>query len=186
LLAGVKARPWFLLSPRESVAGGDAKRSVGVRVDLDLCPLVTPALARALYDAWMADTNVTADSGPTQPASRPVAPVLVLVPAGWAARSVQPIDLGQAELIQYRGWREAVSWLRADARPAVLWSDGLGHSDLPTVATVVRQRSAMVIEVRAERWDGETQSPLSAACRGVISGFAESGVAAAVRLAVAG
>ena len=110
------------------------------------------------------------------------APVLVLVPVGWAG----PAGEGQGELIEYQGWREAVSRLRADPRPAVLWSDRLSQSDLPTVAAAVRLRQAPVIEVRAARWDGETPSSLSAACRGVISGFAEAGIGAAVRLAATG
>ena len=106
-------------------------------------------------------------------------PVLVLVPAGWAGHLAD----GQGDHVQYKGWREAVSQLRTDPRPAVLWSDGFSHADLPTVAAAVKQRTAAVIEVRAGRWDGETSSALSAVCRGVISGFAEAGVTAAVRLA---
>ena len=109
------------------------------------------------------------------------APVLVLVPAGWPGRVVG----GEADLVEYKGWREAVARLRTDSRPAVFWSDGLSQADLPTVAAAVKQRSAPVVEVRAARWDGETASSLSSACRGVISGFAEAGVAAAVRLATA-
>ncbi len=107
------------------------------------------------------------------------APVLVLVPTGWAGA----VAGDQGELVEYRGWREAVARLRTDQRPAVLWSDALSQSDLPTVAAVIKQRASAVIEVRAARWDGETTSTLSAACRGVISGFGEAGIAAAVRLA---
>jgi hypothetical protein len=50
------------------------------------------------------------------------------------------------------------------------------------VASAVTASGRPCIEVRSERWDGESPSPLSAACRGVISGF---GVDAARQAAAA-
>jgi 3-dehydroquinate dehydratase len=66
--------------------------------------------------------------------------------------------------------------------PVVLLSDGLDEAGQQAVAVAVRASGRMVVEVRSARWDGETQSQLSAACRGVISGFGGAGVAAAVAL----
>jgi hypothetical protein len=63
---------------------------------------------------------------------------------------------------------------------AVLVSDGLPSKDLERLSEAVVACGRPVIEVRSERWDGQSPSPLSAACRGVISGFGEGGVAAAV------
>ena len=59
-------------------------------------------------------------------------------------------------------------------------SDGLSAADEATIADAVRARTGQTIEVRSERWDGETPSPLSAACRGVISGFGAAGAVRAI------
>ena len=69
--------------------------------------------------------------------------------------------------------------LRGDG-PVALCSDGFRPAWLEPVAAAIRARAAPVIEVRLQRWDGVTQSPVSAACRGVISGFGARGVDAAV------
>ena len=71
---------------------------------------------------------------------------------------------------------DAAIALKASDAPAVLVTDGLDQEDLETLASVLRERSAPCIEVRSQRWDGETQSPVSAACRGVISGFGANGI----------
>ena len=63
------------------------------------------------------------------------------------------------------------SVVRAGRGPLVLVSDGLDVPELATIASAVRESGRPCIEVRSERWDGESPSPLSAACRGVISGF---------------
>lgn len=65
---------------------------------------------------------------------------------------------------------------------AVLVTDGLPPEALPFAAEAVRRAGIPVIEVRAQRWDGGTFSAVSAACRGVISGFGALGVGAAVAL----
>jgi 3-dehydroquinate dehydratase len=65
---------------------------------------------------------------------------------------------------------------------AVLVSDGFDDVASGRLAEVIGQTGRGVIEVRAQRWDGETPSPVSAACRGVISGFGDAGILAAVRL----
>jgi hypothetical protein len=66
--------------------------------------------------------------------------------------------------------------VRAGSRPLVLISDGLDAAGLEALAAAVGESGRPCIEVRSERWDGQSPSPLSAACRGVIAGF---GVAAA-------
>jgi 3-dehydroquinate dehydratase len=63
---------------------------------------------------------------------------------------------------------------------AVLVSDEFVDAD--AVAAAVKAAGRPVIEVRAHRWDGETPSLVSAACRGVISGFGDAGIVCAVRL----
>jgi len=95
--------------------------------------------------------------------------VAVIVPAGMAA--------GGATVYATLG--EVLAALRGEG-PAVVCTDGLGGGWLEAVAAAIRERAGPVIEVRSERWDGVTHSPVSAACRGVISGFGASGVAAAV------
>ncbi len=86
-------------------------------------------------------------------------------------------------LLTYGNAVDLIISLRATANPAVIWSDGLEDDSLEAVAAAVRDHAGACIEVRSEGWDGERFSPLSAACRGVISGFGERGLAAAVRLA---
>jgi len=70
----------------------------------------------------------------------------------------------------------------ASHEAAVVVSDGFDANQVINLASAVVSVGKPVIEVRAARWDGETPSPLSAACRGVISGFGDAGVVAAVRL----
>lgn len=72
--------------------------------------------------------------------------------------------------------------LRAISNPAVIWSDAVDEDAVDAVAAAVRDHGAACIEVRAERWDGASFSPLSAACRGVISGFGAAGILPAVKL----
>jgi len=64
-----------------------------------------------------------------------------------------------------------VEALRAPAGGAVLVSDGLPPSWLPLAVAAVRGARYPVIEVATAAWDGRTHSLLSAACRGVVSGF---------------
>lgn len=107
--------------------------------------------------------------------------VAVLGAGGITAGSVPGAEV---ELIECLTGAEFVRALGGWAGPAVLLSDGLADADLAVVGAATKARGAPVIEVRSGRWDGETQSPVSAACRGVISGFGVAGIAAAVALLV--
>lgn len=106
--------------------------------------------------------------------------VAILVPA---SRQAELPALPGAVIIPYGSALDLAVSLRATTNPAVILSDGLDDGELEPVAAAVRDHSAPCIEVRAERWDGESFSPLSAACRGVVSGFGAAGIAAAAALA---
>jgi hypothetical protein len=103
--------------------------------------------------------------------------ILVVVPAAHAAEVAGP----DVTVAGYSTIREAVEALRTPADAALLYSD-LPPESQRALAAAVKENGRPVIEVRGERWDGETQSELSAACRGVISGFGFGGVAAAIAL----
>ncbi len=77
---------------------------------------------------------------------------------------------------------DAVVALKAAAVPAVICTGGLAPEDLEPLAAAVAAHPAPCIEVREHTWDGETHSPVAAACRGVISGFGTSGIRRAVEL----
>jgi len=66
--------------------------------------------------------------------------------------------------------------LRAAPGPVVLWSEGIEGDDLRRLAETVSGLAVGVIEVHPRRSDGLAASPLSAACRGVISGFGPNGI----------
>ena len=57
-----------------------------------------------------------------------------------------------------------------------------GSIPSPGPATARYGGNTTCIEVRSARWDGTSPSPLSAACRGVISGFGTRAIATAVSL----
>ena len=97
---------------------------------------------------------------------------------------VAPANFDIADGIPVVRYETAVDVLAALAArgDVVLVSDALAAAELEAIAATARTRMGQTIEVRSERWDGETQSPLSAACRGVISGFGASGVARAVEV----
>ncbi len=105
--------------------------------------------------------------------------IVVLLPAGSAA---VPLTLPGAQVRRYRDAAELRELLRAADEAFVLCSDGLPRPDADALAVLIRELGRTVIEVRGERWDGASPSPLSAACRGVISGFGLAGVRAAVAL----
>jgi hypothetical protein len=104
--------------------------------------------------------------------------ILVLYPAGEAS----PVaGLANVRAIAYSEPDEVHAALtEPGCAAAVLWSDALTAADLEAAVAAVRASGVSVIEVRAERWDGESLSPLSAACRGVLSGFGAAGVRAAL------
>jgi hypothetical protein len=104
-----------------------------------------------------------------------VEPVVVLVPAS------RPGFSSEATVVRYATASEVIAAVAAPG-DVVLVSDGLGPADLDAVAAAIRGRPGQTIEVRSERWDGETVSPLSSVCRGVISGFGMAGVVRAVEV----
>jgi 3-dehydroquinate dehydratase len=107
--------------------------------------------------------------------------VTVLVPKA-VADALGPVE--GADVVVVAGGLAAA--VRAAAGPVVVWSEGLAAGEEAEVAAAVRSLGADCIEVRPERWDGESPSGLSAACRGVISGFGVNGVRAAVAVLTEG
>lgn len=85
-------------------------------------------------------------------------------------------------VVHYHTADDAIEALSADADGFVIVSDGLDEADVAPLAHIIETKAVPCIEVRSERWDGSTPSPLSAACRGVISGFGPRAVAEAVRV----
>ena len=90
--------------------------------------------------------------------------------------------LNGADVRGYRSEADVVTLIPTGAGNILLLSDALDGSALDGVAKAVRAHPGGIIEVRRERWDGLSPSPLSAACRGVISGFGINGVRAAIAL----
>ena len=105
--------------------------------------------------------------------------VVVLLPAG-SAEAFRLAFGGQAR--RYRDAAEIREVLSGADHAFVLCSDGLADKDALGLAALIRELGRTVIEVRGEPWDGASPSPLSAACRGVISGFGLAGVRAAAAL----
>ncbi len=104
--------------------------------------------------------------------------VLVLV-----HRSIHPGPLpAGSSLVPFETVVDAVVALKATTFPAVICTDGLAPEDLPSLAAAVTAHPGACIEVRAAAWDGESGSPVAAACRGVVSGFGTDGVRRAVEL----
>lgn len=99
--------------------------------------------------------------------------VLLLVPAD-AARGLPPIQGGV--LVPFTSTLDVVVSLKASPLPAVLCTDTIPFEEAESVAAAIRGHSAAVVEVRLGPWDGESHSPIGAACRGVISGFGLNGV----------
>lgn len=106
-----------------------------------------------------------------------IAVILVLVPHGFPV----PAALWErCAVVPYGSAADAVAALAQASAAAVVVSDALEEPSVGVVAAAVRAAGKPVIEVRSERWDGQTFSPLSAACRGVISGFGADGISTAV------
>lgn len=106
--------------------------------------------------------------------------VLVIVPHGHGGAAT-------ADTRRYRSGADIARLLEAaakagDAEGAIIVSDGIAVEELDTVAAAVRGWTGTCIEVRGAAWDGTTFSPLSAACRGVISGFGDDGLRRALEL----
>ncbi|MFN0095744.1 MAG: hypothetical protein ACKVVT_13330 [Dehalococcoidia bacterium] len=105
--------------------------------------------------------------------------ILVIVPQEIAHDAVSDPAV---KVRGYRTFQDVLAALGAPADAVVLLSDLVPETNRMIIAGAVKQGGRPVIEVRSERWDGESDSPLSAACRGVISGFGLAGIEAAVAL----
>ena len=102
--------------------------------------------------------------------------VRVLAPIGAAL-----LDLPGVEAVRFENVEGLVAGLKRQSR-VVIVSDGLEPDDLLKVAQAIRDGGVMAIEVQSHGWDGESHSPLTAACRGVIGGFGLSAVSYAVEM----
>ncbi len=105
--------------------------------------------------------------------------IMLLVPL---ALGVPPGAAERAVVVRYTTVADIQAALASGAGPVILRSDGLDDSSVTAAAHAVRAAAMTVIEVRSERWDGASYSELSAACRGVISGFGADGILAALAL----
>ena len=104
--------------------------------------------------------------------------VYVYLPAGDPGSAVDEPDI---TVMTYESSSHLASLLAANnAVPAVILTSELSLDEQAEVADAIREHAVRAVEVRHERWDGFASSPLSAACRGVISGFGASGIGAAV------
>jgi len=106
--------------------------------------------------------------------------ILVLVPAGTVPGALPT----GCDVVTYADGDDVARALAGPFDAAIILSDGLPGANLAIVAAAVSSCGRPVIEVRSEHWDGATHSPLSAACRGVISGFGLAGIGEAIRALV--
>ncbi len=109
-----------------------------------------------------------------------MAGLLVILPAGLAP---PPLPEG-VKVRTCAASGEVAAALRQAGGDVVLCVDGLPDAEM--IAGAVRTVEATVILVEPGPWDGETHSPVSAACAGVIAGFGIAGVSAAVALLLDG
>ncbi|MFN0148269.1 MAG: hypothetical protein ACKVT1_17350 [Dehalococcoidia bacterium] len=105
--------------------------------------------------------------------------VLVLYP-GEAPAAVA--ESAGVRLSRYATAAEVAEALRGRTEAVLIVRGDLSGAEITALAGAVSAAGTRVIEVRSAVWDGETASALSAACRGVISGFGERGVLRAVEL----
>lgn len=112
--------------------------------------------------------------------------VLVIVPEGTVTdaeeRARADVRLLELYFAAYGSAGSVVNELRSDFDAAVFMSDAIPAADAGLVAKALKRAGRPVIEVQGAPWEGTGSSPISAACRGVISGFGVDGVIAAVRL----
>jgi hypothetical protein len=101
--------------------------------------------------------------------------VVVIAPQGFALEAP-----GGAAIVQYSTAAGIEAALRRPASGYVLVVDDGIEAEDEVLAAHIRAASAPVIEVRGGRWDGERHSPVSAACRGTVAGFAPGAAVAAV------
>ncbi len=105
--------------------------------------------------------------------------ILLLVPPGF---DVPPSLWERCAVITYPTTDDALAALAMPHDALAMVTDTLLESDLPRVADAIRANAKPAVEVRSQRWDGDAFSPISAACRGVISGFGPNGLLAAAGL----
>lgn len=99
--------------------------------------------------------------------------VLVIVPAE-AIAALPPLPA--TTLVPVTSTLDVVVSLKASPLPAVICTDTIAGEEAESVAAAIRERAAPCVEVRLAGWDGESHSPVSAVCKGVISGFGPAGV----------
>lgn len=104
---------------------------------------------------------------------------IIVVTPDAVARRLADFD-ENVSVVRYHTAQEAMREFAGSADAVVIVSDALRPEDLPAVADAVSASNKRCVEVRGERWDGTTFSPLSAACLGVVSGFGQAGVVRAV------
>ncbi len=91
------------------------------------------------------------------------------------------LDSGDINVVHYESSEQLAGLLASNGNdPVVIMTGDLSSEDQEIVAAAIREHSLRAVEVRAERWDGFSASPLSAACRGVIAGFGANGIPAAI------
>jgi len=105
--------------------------------------------------------------------------ILLLVPPGF---DVPPPLWERCAVITYPTTEDALGALAIPHDALVIVTDALPEADLPRLAAAIRSNAKPAVEVRSQRWDGDAFSPISAACRGVISGFGPNGLLAAANL----
>lgn len=104
--------------------------------------------------------------------------ITIYVPIHSAAPVLTDEDINT---VQYESSEKLASQLATNGdSPAVILTAGITDTDQEIIAAAIRTHGIRVIEVREERWDGFSASPLSAACKGVIAGFGANGIGAAI------
>ena len=107
--------------------------------------------------------------------------IAVLVPVDFP---VPPSLWERCAVIHYPSVAGLVAALAMPHDGVVIVTDGLPETALGEVAEAIRVAAKPAIEVRSGRWDGDTSSPVSATCRGVIAGFGPNALLAAAKLLV--
>lgn len=104
--------------------------------------------------------------------------ILVYLAAGSAEHLANESDI---KVVEYESSAQLAAMLGSSGNdPVVIVAGEISIEDQENIAAAIRAHSLRAVEVRAERWDGFSASPLSAACRGVIAGFGANGIPAAI------
>ena len=109
-----------------------------------------------------------------------MSPIAVFVPLECGE---VPDGLGEVTVAGYESQRQLCALMaEMPGVQAVIVSMEFTDEEQGWIADAIRIVNITAIEVRCDRWDGFTPSRLSAACRGVISGFGMAGVPAALAI----